>query len=39
MKYDNKEGNLNWARPFPRVSRYKGGSDITKDDIMEVWVY
>ena len=29
-KRDNKEDDLNYAHPFPRVSWYKKGSDITK---------
>ena len=33
-KCDDKEGDLNNAHPFPRVSGYKRGSDI-----MEVRVY
>ena len=35
---DNKEGDSNRAHPFPRVSRYKRGRDITKGDITEVRV-
>jgi hypothetical protein len=34
-----KEGCLNQAHPFPRVSLYKRGSDIIEGDIMEVRVY
>ena len=29
-KCDNKEGDVNLARPFPRVLGYKRGSDITE---------
>ena len=35
-KYDNKEGYLNSAHLFPRVSRYKRGSDIMEGDHLEV---
>ena len=38
-KCDNKEGDLNWAHPFPRNSYYKKGSDITKGVITDVRVY
>ena len=38
-KCDNKQGNLNWVDPLPRISWYKNGSDITKGDITEVRVY
>lgn len=38
-KCDVEEGYLNQAHPFPRVSLYKRGSDITEGDIMEVRVY
>ena len=33
---DNKEGGLNRAHPFPRVSGYKRGSDDPEGDIMKV---
>lgn len=38
-KCDIEEGYLNGAQPFPRVSEYKRGSDITEGGIMEVRVY
>jgi hypothetical protein len=33
---DQKEGDLNWAHLFPKVSNYKKGSDIIEGDIAEV---
>ena len=38
-KYDNKEGDLIWEHPFPKVSGYKRGSDIKEGDITVVRVY
>ena len=38
-KYDNEEGDWNWAYTFPKISGYKIGSDITEGDITEVKVY
>ena len=39
-KCDSKEGDLNWAHPFPRVSRYKRERvTITEGDITKVSVY
>ena len=29
-EYNNKKGDLSWAHPFPNVSGYKRGSDITE---------
>ena len=34
-----KEGDLNCTHPFPRVSGYKRGDDITKRDVTDVRVY
>jgi len=36
---DQKEGDLNWAHLFPKVSDYKEGSDIIEGDITEVRMY
>ena len=36
---DNKEEDLNWARPFPKVLGYKRGSDIIEGGTKEVKVY
>ena len=36
---DNEEGYLEWAHPFPMVSRYNRRSDITKGEITEVRVH
>lgn len=38
-KCNNKEEDLNREHMFPRASRYKRGSDITKSDITEVRLY
>ena len=38
-KCDNKEGDLSWEHPFPRVSGYKRGSYIKEADILEIRVY
>ena len=37
-KCDNKEGDLNWAHPFPKVSGYKSEADIKEGDITEIRV-
>ena len=38
-KHDNKEQNLSWEHPFPRVSRYKRRRDINEEvDITELRV-
>ena len=33
---DNKEWELNWEQPFPRILGYKRKSDIKEVDIMEI---
>ena len=33
---DNKEGDLKWEHPVPRVSGYKRRSDVKEGDITEV---
>ena len=38
-KCENKEGDLNWAHPVPRVSGYKRGSHITEGGIRRFRVY
>ena len=38
-KGDNKEWELNYAHPFPRVSGYQRVSDIMEVDISEFRVY
>ena len=35
-KCDNKEGNSNWAHPFPRVLEHKKESDVTESIIYEL---
>ena len=35
-KCDNKEGDLNWAHPFPRVLEYYKGSDIKEG--VALWI-
>ena len=37
-KCDNKEGDLNYTHPFPRILGYVG-SDITKGDTTKLKVY
>ena len=38
-KHDKKERVLNWEDPFPRVSKYKTGSDIKEGDTTKIRVY
>ena len=38
-KCENKEGDLNWAHPFPRVLGFKRDNDIKEGDNTEVRVY
>ena len=38
-KHDNKEEDLNWEQPFPRVFGCKKGSDIKEGNNMKVRVY